>query len=41
MPEYNSSKNLSVIDLRGKSYYDSNWDLLLNQIDWKNESKVK
>lgn len=41
MPEYNANQDLSVIDLRGKSYYDSNWDLLLNQIDWSNENNVK
>lgn len=41
MPNYNPDKTLSVIDMRGKDYYDENWDVLLDQIDWnKNATNI-
>ncbi len=34
-PVSGADNGLSLIDMRGKDYYDENWDLLLDQIDWE------
>ena len=33
MPESGQDNGLTLSDMRGLSYYDEKWDLLLNQID--------
>lgn len=33
-PASKQDNGLTLIDMRGKSYFDSTWDLYLNQIDW-------
>lgn len=33
-PASNAHNDLALSDLRGLSYYDEKWDLLLDQIDW-------
>lgn len=32
-----AQNGLTLADLRGKSYYDESWDLLLDQIDWEKD----
>lgn len=34
MPVSGADNGLTVLDMRGKDYYDENWELLLDQIDW-------
>lgn len=41
MPKSNQSNNLSLIDMRGKSYYDQTWDLLLDQINWDKDDVIQ
>ena len=40
MPAGNQDNGLTVMDMRGKDYYDENWDLLLNQINWEGEKEA-
>lgn len=40
MPVGNQDNGLTVMDMRGKDYYDENWDLLLNQINWEGEKEA-
>ena len=37
MPNSKQKNDLSVLDMRGKDYYDDNWELLLDQIDWEGD----
>lgn len=39
MPVSGVDNGLTLADMRGKSYYDSDWELLLDQIDWEGELK--
>ena len=34
MPESNQDNSLTLSDMRGKNFYDEDWDKLLDQIDW-------
>ncbi len=34
MPKSGAEKTLTVLDMRGKDYYDESWEILLDQIDW-------
>lgn len=36
-PTSNADNGLTLSDMRGKSYYDESWDLLLDQIDYNSE----
>lgn len=38
-PTSKQNNGLTLADMRGKSYYDSNWDLLLDQIDWDKDKE--
>lgn len=35
MPVSKQDNGLTVLDMRGKDFYDENWELLLDQIDWE------
>lgn len=37
MPKGKVSNDLSILDMRGKDFYDENWQLLLDQLDWEAE----
>jgi len=39
-PNEKQSNGLSLIDLRGKDYYDEEWDLLLDQIDYSDTDEI-
>lgn len=40
MPVGKQDNGLTVMDLRGKDFYDENWQLLLDQIDWEGEESA-
>ncbi len=35
-PTYGEDNGMTLLDMRGKSFYDSDWDLLLDQLDFDN-----
>ena len=40
-PVSNADNGLTLADLRGKSYYDPEWDLLLDQLDYSNKDELQ
>ena len=39
MPVSNADNSLTLADMRGKDFYDKDWDKLLDQIDWEGEKQ--